>query len=118
MNCEQGDIAVIVGGKFPVENIGKQVEVLELIGSLPGGTDLTAPDGRKWFCAKSIGPTWWVKSLGSPFVLARGINSPRVVPVADCYLRPLRDKPGEDEMVTRVGKPQPVYLLVPLWVTQ
>jgi hypothetical protein len=53
---------------------------------------------------------WRVQSLGGPYHVTNEVRrwvSPEVC-ARDCELRPLRDEPGEDEMLRIAGKPKRV----------
>lgn len=82
MNCREGDLAVIVRARF-ADNIGKIVRVLRLVSErdavpwpgMPRGVLWAVTDGRE----TKISP--------------------------DSWLRPIRDQPGEDEMLRIAGAP-------------
>lgn len=89
MNCKQGDLAIHVGGSWGIKspNLGKIVRCVRFIGEIPGWKDLR----------------WEIE--GGPIVGPKGEHLRHA---ADKYLRPIRDNPGEDEMLRIVGKPTEV----------
>lgn len=89
MNCEANDLAVVFRG-YPQENIGKVVRVISI---------------------SPIDETCWDyegELIGRNFFGFLG----RANVVADDCLKPLRDKPGEDETLKWAGKPQPKTIKV------
>ncbi|AKJ28779.1 hypothetical protein [Caldimonas brevitalea] len=94
MNCQQGDLAVIVGGQY-AENWGRLVMVREAY-NFQGIWD------------GDCGPAWYVESEGDKLytetVSGRPFRMYRVV-VRDSALRPIRNDDGIDEMVRIAGRP-------------
>ena len=85
LNCRPGDLAVIVRGN----NLGALVDVLEK-------SRVYEPD------------FWLVAVLGLPI---KGLLFNQPVPmtqgnIEDARLRPLRDRPGDDETLIWAGLPQ------------
>jgi hypothetical protein len=103
MNCKQGEIAIVVRSKFVPDLLGRIVEVLHAAPStgsfrLPNG-QLHHPLTDSRFC--------WVCKFQSP-VFAPSDTGPiktHYAPVPDECLRPIRDQPGEDEMLRIAGLP-------------
>jgi hypothetical protein len=104
MNCKQGDLAVMVGGK---SNRGKLVEVLK---SAPLG-EFSLPCGQRVLGGGEIGD-WVIRSLaGATLHIRNEFNVVMLCEFAaqnDRYLRPIRDNPGADETLTWAGKPEKV----------
>lgn len=87
MNCEPGDIAVVVGSSIYA---GRLVEVIRLAPS----EDFMLPNGV--MNERSGSGIWWVlKSLGTPFPAAKGDGMYGSGP--DDKLRPLRGDITEQE---------------------
>lgn len=74
MNCKPGDLAVVVGGRFP-QNVGKLVRVIE---PQPGRSGAWLVE-----CLASMASTYGVLSAGA------------IATCFDAQLRPIRD-PGDD----------------------
>lgn len=90
-NCRPGDLAVIVRCHHP-ENLGAIVLVLRAVELAQAPSE----------------PAWLVRAAGRK-LLACGLSG-RVEPTdeaksPDAYLKPLRDQPGEDEVLRKVGLP-------------
>ena len=92
MRCKVGDIAVMVGG-YP-----------RAIGTL---VQIEGPDPR------AVGFSWLVEFLSSVWVPQDGAVCPPGTRgwCRDSILRPLRDNPGQDEMLRIVGLPQDLVTL-------
>ena len=81
MRCKIGDLAVIVRAKVNTQHIGRMVRIVGQIYDDIGPLWETIP---KLHCRKDgCGLAW-----------------------DDSSLRPIRDNPGEDEMLRLVGKPE------------
>jgi len=89
MNCEKGDLAVIV--KSYAGNEGKIVRCLELV----TGVSFEMPNG----VIENV-PAWKIDQSLTGW---RGGKSDRV---QDYRLRPLRDNPGTDETLIYAGLPK------------
>lgn len=78
MNCKQGDLAIIVRARNCPESLGAIVRCVR-------------------FCPHPLdgSPGWEIEPPFKTFRCAR-----------DSALRPLRDRPGEDEMLRIAGKPR------------
>lgn len=89
MNCKPGDLAIHVGGYMGIKspNLGKIVRCVRFVGKIPG-----------W-----KGVRWEVE--GAPII---GPSGEHLTHVNDANLRPIRDNPGEDEMLRIAGKPHEV----------
>ena len=89
MNCKPGDLAIHIGGVLGAKsrNAGKIVRCVRLIGEVPGWS------GNRW------------EIEGGPIFGALGSIAHHA---DDAYLRPIRDNPGEDEMLRIAGKPHEV----------
>ena len=85
LNCKPGDLAVLVRAHLS-ENLGL---ICRVIGP------------------SSFGPGWWHVEFSKAI---RWISGPRCLShVGECQdsnLRPIRDQPGEDEMLRIAGNPQ------------
>lgn len=95
MNCEPGDLAVIVNPLSP--NYGRFVNVLRA----------PEPSELDWWSME--GPTWIVEAIGAPLIVVNGIHCglKAIRPFTDAALRPVRD-PGEDavdEIIQLLGSP-------------
>jgi hypothetical protein len=88
MNCEKGDLAIIV--ESAAGNEGKIVRCLEL--DMECGQWI--PGGLSEEC-----PIWITDTMLPDFGGTMGVR------VADYQLRPLRDKPGEDETLQWLDVP-------------
>ena len=97
-NCKAGDLAVVVA-TIPTEQqlLGRIVRCLQ-ISPHPNlfGSDLST--------IIYSGAIWEVETAQG----VRCIPGIKVFGVPDAWLRPIRDQDGEDEMITRVGKPEGV----------
>ena len=97
MRCKVGDLAVTLGMRDPANN-GRLVEILRryIDGEiLPGHS----------FAYKNGGDGWVCRSLGMALsTLLDGNQDIRTI--NDSSLRPIRDNPGEDEILRLVGKPE------------
>lgn len=89
MNCKQGDLAIHVGGYSGIKsrNAGKIVRCVRFLGEVP-----------RW-----QGLRWEIEGG-----LIYSVGGKRVNHADDKYLRPIRDNPGEDEMLRIAGKPHEV----------
>jgi hypothetical protein len=90
MNCKRGDLAVIVGADYSVENIGFLVEVVR-----PYVSFEILNHGHSSYGYAEPGD-WVVRALGSPFFILRsdGSHNAGVFHVVrDRYLLPIR--PGD-----------------------
>lgn len=97
LNCKPGDLAIIVRSSY--DNTGKIVHVKRMLGLQP------VWGGYKWCIGLSASsPCWLAEAVGSPINGARG-DPWQEAPVPDIALRPLRDNPGEDEMLRIAGLP-------------
>ena len=83
MNCKPGDLAVLVRSQFR-ENVGLLCRVI--------GPSIR---GRGWWHVEFSKAIRWVSGGRGP-----------IGECQDCKLRPIRDQPGEDEMLRIAGKPQ------------
>ena len=103
MNCKQGDIAIIVRSKFVPGLLGRIVEV---VSAAPTGKGFRLPNGR---LHHELPDTRfrWVCKFQSPITAPSdtGPIKTHYAPVPDECLRPIRDQPGEDEMLRIVGLP-------------
>ena len=90
MNCKQGDLAVSL---IPTALYGKICTVRNraAVGEIDSIGCITTEDD-------DMGPRWNVE-FHNP------IEGYRFVGFYDCYLRPLRDVDGEDEILRIAGKP-------------
>jgi hypothetical protein len=99
MNCNKGDLAVVVSSAFE-ENIGLFVEVLGPW--LPGqcGIDSMFDDGHLWRC-KAKGEIRYTSVLGEVVCLSEG-------PIPDRCLRPIRpgQKASDKKVIREIDKPQ------------
>lgn len=93
MNCRPGDLAIVVDS-YLKENIGKIVMVLEAYRDQ--GFIVLADRGHVWHCEAAGSPLAWSKAWGI------GVAYSQSGPVPDHCLRPLREKPEDDEVNTRV----------------
>lgn len=98
--CKPGDIAVFINQR----NLGKLVAVIR---PYEIGTVVT---DCKWSNESRPGPMWVVESIGGPIQVLDG-DSDAMVPytiaaTSDSCLRPLREGPGQDEMLRLTGKPK------------
>lgn len=104
MRCKPGDLAIVIGAVNKT-NIGMLVRVhQQLFASWylgrPGAVYRVGGDLYPATPADSV--VWEIESLGRPFdlTLDAGTKVTRAVSAcADRGLRPLRDKPGEDEPI-------------------
>ena len=95
MNVKIGDLAYLARGK----NYGLIVHVLAVAdkeGILPNGLRYIQSELPAWIveCARPI-----------PVKFGNDAELVTIGPVADAALRPIRDQPGEDEILTIAGKP-------------
>lgn len=97
LRCRAGDIAF--GSSASKTNPSRLVRVVRLY--RPG----ELIEGREVITSGE--PSWLVESLGAPFVYPDGHLSPYIVG-ADRILTPVRDEPGEDEMLRIAGHPTEV----------
>ena len=98
MNCKQGDLAIVVAGN--PNNLGKPVTCLRFIpkGARTPSKAVAVHDG--WETDIPLHVTWTFPSGKE----VKGMSNYS----GDCYLRPIRDAPGEDETITWAGKPEKV----------
>lgn len=87
MRCVQGDLAVVVVSPMGM-NLDKIVECCSYQGE-----------------HSKHGPIWRVKTKGKPLVTEYGCVG-ITCDIPDAWLRPIRDNPGEDEVLRLVGKPE------------
>ena len=83
MNCKQGDLAIVV--RSYAGNEGKIVRCLRFVGSVPG----YYLDHDHWLVDTVITSNLGYKDPYFP----------------DKILRPIRDQPGEDEILRIAGRP-------------
>jgi hypothetical protein len=89
LNCKQGDLAVIV--RSSAGNEGKVVRCLRLVRQQRFECRLTG--------FSEVADSWETDTM------MFGSDGRRDCFVADRNLRPIRDNPGEDEMLRIAGKP-------------
>ena len=101
MNCEPGDLALW-------RHRGVLVEVLK---PAIDGQELRTTDGRAYKLKRvSTTPSWVVRMLGAPQPVKPGDKELfELLAVLDSALRPIRDRPGEDESFQWVPKRVPAY---------
>lgn len=99
MNCEKGDLAVVVSSRSE-ENIGLFVEVIQLWKPGDGGVDEMLDSGVLWHC-KAKGLIRYESVFGGVVQLEEG-------PIPDHSLRPIRPRQsGDDKRVIReIDAPQ------------
>lgn len=99
MNCNKGDLAVVVKSASE-ENIGLFVEVVGAWEPGQGGVDQVLDPGHLWLC-KAKGNIRYVSVCGREALLSEG-------PIPDGCLRPIRPgQTGCDENVIReIDMPQ------------
>lgn len=102
MNCKQGDLAIIVKSNVDPRNRGKIVSILRPshANDTPVGGGFVEA-GIPWRKVHD-GFVWLIKCPNGFYGSPPGVT---VMPCYDKCLRPLRDKPGEDEMLRIAGKP-------------
>ena len=91
MNCKPGDLAVVVQSDTGI-NLGKVVQVVCLHDSEThdlDGVSFRRPQGPRWVIDPALRA-----SDGRPLFTYKDIG-----------LRPIRDQPGEDEMLRIAGNP-------------
>jgi hypothetical protein len=98
MNCQVGDLAVVVDAELP-ENIGKLVRVVQ-----PG-------DWSIWSSFEDLIYVWVVESLSSecPLVYEHGLGNrseARKGFVPDVFLRPIRPRPSRCSITGRALTPE------------
>jgi hypothetical protein len=95
MNCKLGDLAIVVwapaGASIAAGSLVKAVELLH------GDICLYIGDTGSTYSASDAWRVEYRGSLESPY------GRPWAVP--DSRLRPIRDQPGEDEILRIAGKP-------------
>ena len=108
MNCNPGDLAVVV--RSTLGNLGKIVRVIgpSFSNGIPFGETTVDPATGVTWRRDTYGYGWVVESVGSPLVIEftngkRGTALRR--PFPDSALRPLRDNEDEDEMLRIARKP-------------
>lgn len=99
-NCKAGDLAVVV--RSFAGNEGKIVRCLEFVGT--GRCDA----GRRMGCP-SEGPYTDLWRIDTPMSTDRGSTTHLM---RDAWLRPIRDNPGTDEVIAKVGKPKKTPITV------
>ena len=97
MNCKQGDIAIVVGGKY---NLGKVVTCIRQVPMIEVQLALKCAGMGISFIPDT--PYW---EVDNQIVWKNGSESSQVPYIQDSRLRPLRNDSGEDEMVKLLGKP-------------
>lgn len=109
MNIQPGDtLAYIVGATLHPELNGRIVEVVRRI--VPGEIYLL-PNGDQVRMGLRRTCDWEI-SAAVPMPFSYGCDEEKITtmtthrPIRDRLLRPIRDLPGEDQMLARVGKPQ------------
>lgn len=111
LNCKEGDLAVIVRSEFP-ENVGKVVEVICRF-------EHEHLDRSRWYWhVRTAGQDLWAARLKRPTLRLFGltlwvggwhadtVERTQHMSCLDERLRPLRDEPGEDEILRLAGTPQ------------
>ncbi len=111
MNCEKGDLAVVVHGTNTAR-VGTLCEVLDVL------TEDTRVDGYAF--VSGDGPRWLVQWLGAPAIYQTAAETKELVPLQrgccpDTYLRPIRDNDGVDESFSWAGIPFP-HIVWPVWI--
>ena len=91
MNCKPGDLAIVVYANIWPRHLGLIVDVIR---RCPAGYVFVTFDGR---LQKTRTDSCFVVRNGSKEWLQH-----------DSSLRPIRDQPGEDEMLRIAGKPEKV----------
>ena len=103
MNCKPGDMAVIVRSKFTPHLIGRIVEVLYMA---PSYGSFCLPNGQLHAQLVDKRPRWVCKfqnPVSAPTDIGQRLTD--YAPVPDEVLRPIRDQPGDDEMLRITGLP-------------
>lgn len=101
MNCNPGDLAVVVGASCK-RNLGRIVQCVRL------HNDVWHDIDGVLFDRASDGPSWVVDPpLESEFVVG-AVGSTQCFVCEDRHLRPIRDNDQQDETLTWAGKPQEV----------
>lgn len=99
MNCRQGDLAYITCEPY----IGHFVSVLRWTPpgnfTLPDGYPALNVDVGGWLCEKHVG--YFDAPCGND-----KRRQTRYAVIVDKYLRPIRDQPGEDEILRIAGLPK------------
>lgn len=117
MNCKQGELAVV---KYSSATLtpGLTNRFVTTVRLAVAGETFPVLDPRgavkrlRWNPNVVLGPAWVVTaSTPLPWLVAEGVFKghvfhlkERVIP--DSVLRPIRDQPGEDEMLRIAGKPK------------
>lgn len=99
MNCKPGDLAIIISSRNCPELIGHVVEVIRAF--VPGSDLWIYWDGS---------PSWHIRYPDGRLIPRVVGLEARRVPGGDRVfydrnLRPIRDQPGEDEILRIAGKP-------------
>ena len=101
MNCKRGDLAMVV--RSLAGNEGKIVCCLEFVGT--GRSDSGFRIGNP--CHGGPATDLWRTDATCRTQLGSTTNL-----IPDSCLRPLRDNPGTDEVIAKVGKPKPTPITV------
>jgi hypothetical protein len=103
MNCKPGDMAVIVRSKFAPQLIGRIVEVLH---SAPNNRPFRLPNGQSHEPLSGSRFYWVCKFQNQIEAPTDAVYIKTIyAPVPDECLRPIRDQPGDDEMLRITGLP-------------
>lgn len=107
MNCKQGDFAYVKWAGRTPEVVGRFVTVVR---PLLKSENFLALGGRVFICDAPTEPAWVIESETASPLPWRDYDGTlhwcKQRAIYDSCLRPIRDQPGEDEMLTRVGKPR------------
>jgi hypothetical protein len=96
MNCERGDIAIVVKG---YNNLSKVLTCIRLVPMIEVQVALAC----KGLAPKCSEGNYW--EVDVPIMWSDGVKYDTLNYIPDSFLRPIRDSDGEDEMVKLLGKP-------------
>lgn len=97
MNCKPGELAMIVSVGPKIEDL--RYEVAKMAIGIPVRVVRLAPPNVS--CSAAL--AWYFEE---PIAVLYGGSTYHVTGAADDVMRPLRDQPGTDEMLLKVGKPE------------
>lgn len=94
LNCQPGDIAVLIYDNYFPEDIGKLVEIIE-----EGEHEWDGEVQFNWYC-RSLGGPFKVRIYDDENLFTGLIEDDTEAHIPDAWLKPIRDSDGVDETLT------------------